>query len=174
MGYKSLLIIAVLSVSKVFAQEYERSDWRHWSDFDGDCQNTRQELLIQASLKEVSFTNERGCTVAGGRWVGPYTGRYFTLAGQVDIDHVIPLKYAHDHGGAAWSPLLKKVFANDPDNLLIVEKGANRRKGAKGPSGYLPQESFQCEYLRLWEFLAAKYELDLSPEDEALIEGRGC
>ena len=148
---------------------YDRSDWRHWEDFDRDCQNTRHELLISSSLEYVTFTNENMCTVDRGRWIGPYTGNTFTLASDVDIDHIIPLKYAHDHGGGEWSILLKKVFANDNENLLIVEDNANQSKGARGPSEYLPRIEYQCEYAAKWAYLAKKYELILDPLDNNLI-----
>lgn len=110
-------------------------------------------------------------------WIGPYTGQVFTIASDVDIDHIIPLKYAHDHGGALWSPLLKKVFANDPDNLLVTEDNANQSKGAKGPSEYMPPlTSYHCEYMRRWRFLASKYELEIDRRDADLITLtlRGC
>ena len=45
-------------------------------------------------------------------WIGAFTGKEFTKASDVDIDHKIPVKYAHDHSGADWSPLLKRLFAN--------------------------------------------------------------
>jgi 3-isopropylmalate dehydratase small subunit len=67
--------------------------------------------------------------VATGIWLGPFTGEVFTLASDVDIDHIIPLRYAHGHSGADWSPLLKKVFANDPDNILVTKDNANQTKG---------------------------------------------
>ena len=46
-----------------FISVYSREDWPHWIDEDGDCQNTRQELLIAASLVPVQFTNANHCTV---------------------------------------------------------------------------------------------------------------
>lgn len=79
---------------------YDRDTWKHWEDFDGDCQNTRHELLIASSEVPVTFTSTTGCTVATGQWLDPYTGDTYTLASDLDIDHVIPLNYAHLHGGA--------------------------------------------------------------------------
>ena len=163
---QSLLLIAGTALAQSGnLPDYARNDWRHWEDFDGDCQNTRQELLISRSQIAVSFTSSRACTVALGQWLDPYTGSTFSKASDVDIDHVIPLQYAHDHGGAQWSPLLKKLFANDPDNLLIVDDGENQRKGAKGPAQYLPRLQYRCEYVRRWQQLTEKYELQLARQD---------
>ncbi len=166
LALQALLLLSSTALTQSSAPPvYERSHWRHWEDFDGDCQNTRQELLISQSQIAVSFTSTRGCTVEIGLWLDPYTGSSFSKASDVDIDHVIPLKYAHDHGGAQWSPLLKKLFANDPDNLLVVDDGENQLKGAKGPSQYLPRRQYRCEYVRRWQHLTEKYELQLARQD---------
>jgi len=152
-----------------FRTPYLREDWAHWQDFDGDCQNTRGELLLSRSLSEVTFRDASNCAINTGEWVDPYTEKLFTMASDVDIDHVIPLSYAHEHGGASWSRLLKQVFANDSENLLIVQDNVNQSKGAKGPSEYLPIESYQCEYAQKWNFLIGKYELILDIKDSSVI-----
>jgi len=86
------------------------------------------------------------------------SGKQLTRASDLDVDHVIPLKWAHDHGGGAWSAAKKEIFANDAINLLVVDDGLNQKKGAKGPDEWLPpNRAFRCEYLFIWEQVLEKY-----------------
>ena len=144
---------------------YSRDDWLHWVDIDGDCQDTRAELLIAYSRVEVEFRANDNCVVESGEWLGPYSGNIFRSARDIDIDHVIPLNYASKNGGISWNKQKKEAFANDPINLLAVSSTENRKKGAKGPSQYLPNRIYECAYVKLWLDIAAKYELVLASED---------
>ena len=80
---------------------YDRSAWRHWIDADRDCQNTRHEVLIEESLTPVTFKTDKGCRVVSGNWLGAYSGEVFTDASKLDIDHLVPLKEAHESGSHA-------------------------------------------------------------------------
>lgn len=149
---------------------FNEDDWNFEQDFDNDCQSTRQEMLVLTSRVEARFTNPRNCIVRTGEWLDEYTGDVFTVATQVDIDHVIPRLYAHTHGGDRWPQSKKIQFSNDPLNLMIVEKREIRRKSNRGPSRYLPRKEFQCEYARLWRGLAAKYDLDIDQRDNSALK----
>ncbi len=145
-------------------------DWSYEQDFDNDCQSTRQEMLILTSRSEPQFTNPRNCVVRTGDWLDEYTGKTFTVATKIDLDHVIPLMYAHTHGGDRWPANKKLQFANDPINLVLVEKREIRRKSNRGPGRYLPREEFQCEYVHLWQGIAKKYDLDIDNRDLQVIK----
>ena len=114
-----------------YSKLYNRDDWDHWIDADGDCQDTRGEILIRDSLKPVTYHSNAKCRVTGGLWELPYIGGTVTNAQQLDIDHIIPLKWAHGHGGDRWTALQKRNFANDPDNLLATSSSANRSKRSR-------------------------------------------
>ena len=148
---------------------FNEDDWPFEEDFDQDCQSTRQEMLILTSRTEVKYTNPRNCVVRTGEWLDEYTGKVFTVAVQVDVDHVIPRMYAHTHGGDRWMPDKKIAFSNDPLNIMLVEKREIRRKSDRGPNRYLPREEFQCEYAQLWDALADKYDLQLGTSDRNTI-----
>ncbi|MGM0953782.1 MAG: HNH endonuclease family protein [Pseudomonadota bacterium] len=53
-------------------------------------------------------------------------------ASKIDIDHVVPLKWAWQHGANKWTKEKRERFANDPRNLWSVELSLNSQKGAKG------------------------------------------
>nr|WP_286715341.1 DUF1524 domain-containing protein [Marinobacter sp. tcs-11] len=46
---------------------------------------------------------------------------------QVEADHVVPLRFAWEHGARTWTDDRRREFANDPRNILIVEASLNRR-----------------------------------------------
>ena len=107
---------------------------------------TRRKGLTTESLVDVAFEPDRNCRVASGRWYGAFTGAYVDTPGDLDIDHLVPLKNAHDSGGSAWSSAKKEDYANylgDSDHLIAVTKGANRSKGAKRPEEWrLPDQGY--------------------------------
>ena len=145
-----------LSISEISSSipEYNRDDWNHWIDENSDCQNTRHEVLIEESQETVTYTSDTFCSVSTGKWYGFYTGQYYYNASDLDIDHFIPLKNAHQSGGYNWSTAKKEEFANyrlDPDNLIAVNLSANRSKGAKGPDEWKPSNTdYWCEYAYDW------------------------
>ena len=133
---------------------YDRDDWSHWSDDDGDCQNIRHEVLQDETFEAVTFTTSSNCYVDSGKWYGVYTATYYYSASELDVDHFVPLKNAHDSGGYEWSLAKKKEYANyleDSDHLIAVQSGANRSKGARGPEGWKPANTeYWCQYAYDW------------------------
>ena len=148
---------------------FNEDDWSFEEDFDGDCQSTRQEMLVLTSRNEVRYTNPRNCVVRTGEWLDEYTGEVFEVAVKLEVDHVIPRMYAHTHGGDRWMAEKKLLFANDPLNIMLVERREIRRKRDRGPSRYLPRDEFQCEYINLWDQISEKYNLQLSASDKSTI-----
>ncbi|MDU0356296.1 hypothetical protein RS130_22555 [Paraglaciecola aquimarina] len=86
-----------------FTALYDRKDWPHWLDIDKDCQNTRHEILLRTSTKVVSFKSDKQCNVLAGEWYDPYSSEVFTTSKELDLDHIVPLKFAHGHGASNWS-----------------------------------------------------------------------
>lgn len=168
-----LIIIASCNASEPSASEtippYDRSEWGRWIDADGDCQDSRQEVLIEESLIPVAFEDEKNCRVASGKWKCQYTGMVFTDPSDLDIDHVVSLKEAHYAGGWKWSREKKRAFFNDlecSNVLMAVDNGTNRSKGARGPSEWMPPDaSFHCAYVKARMTVFNAYELHFNCKD---------
>lgn len=145
------------SEGREFSYLYNRDDWKHWSDFDGDCMNTRHEMLLAQADSQVKLSPD-GCYVSSGVWLDPFSGKNYTRASELDVDHVVPLKWANDHGGGMWTREKKERFANDTINLLVVDDALNQAKGAKGPSEWMPpNHAFRCDYLKIWQSVLKAY-----------------
>ena len=108
-----LLLVIAGSVCAETSPDYNRNNWNHWIDHVSDCLDTRHELLLRESLTAVTFDQNNNCRVVGGLWYGPFLGKFFIGASDLDVDHIIPLKWAHMHGGWRWTAEQRQLFAND-------------------------------------------------------------
>jgi hypothetical protein len=153
---------------------YVRKDFSHWSDFDKDCKNTRHEILKERSRIPV-IMNRKNCKVVEGKWDDYYFPEIHTLAKNLDIDHLVPLKHAHDAGASAWTKKQKELFANDPENLVVTYKKYNREKGAKRIDEWLPlSKSYACKYIKDWVKVKNKYQLYITDKEKKTISLIKC
>ncbi len=155
--------------------DYDRHDWKHWTDADGDCQDARQEVLVAESRIGPDFRTERKCRVTSGEWLAPYTGTVVTDPGKLDIDHMVPLGNAHASGASNWSANQRERYANyldDPQHLIAVTASANRSKGARGPEDWKPEDrSYWCQYAVDWITIKDDWGLTVTQrEHDALVE----
>ncbi len=157
------------SARKSSSNKYDRSSWGSWSDEDGDCQKLRHEILITSSEVPVVFKSNKKCQVRSGKWFDVYSGKYFGLADQMEIDHVVAVKEAWLSGGKNWDQKMKREFYNDTDNLLPVSRTAHRPKGAQDIAQWLPPKAFQCDYLKIWLKVKSKYALTFDKREKRAI-----
>lgn len=155
---------------QINAQVYSRAHYGSgWADDDGDCQNTRHELLAERSTAPVRFKDGSECIVVFGRWISPFTNQVIQDARQLDADHIVPLSWSWQRGAADWPDRKREQFANDPANVLIVESSLNRSKSDKGPDRWLPPEG-RCGYTARFARIVAKYRLQPRPDELARIK----
>ena len=172
---EGLVLQVTVAVAESNIPKYDRGEWRHWIDEDGDCQNARQEVLIEESTVQVAFESSDDCRVESGGWVGPYTGREVSSPGDLDVDHMVPLENAHRSGAWAWDRDRKREYANYllyEDHLIATTSGANRSKASKGPEEWRPPlESYWCDYATDWVVIKDRWLLTVTESEfQALRE----
>ena len=153
--------------------DYDRGDWRHWVDEDGDCQDARQEVLVSESLDRVTFETDRECRVATGQWWAPHLGHHLGNPGHIDVDHHVPLKNAHLSGGWAWSSEEKERYANylgEENHLVAISSRHNRSKGARGPEEWAPPDNaLWCDYASDWAEIKERWRLTMTPVESEIV-----
>lgn len=158
------ILLALPVTAEVGASTYQRSYFKLWVDADHDCQNTRAEVLIAETRAPVTFTTSYHCTVKTGRWFSPYDNATWTLASDVDIDHLVPLAEAWKSGARLWSAWNRERYANDLGfyaTLIAVTDNVNQAKGDRDPSQWLPPvTAYRCQYAMNW--VQVKYRWRLS------------
>jgi hypothetical protein len=66
---------------------YDRDLFKHWITISGTC-DTRETVLKRDGSSVVTST---ACASTSGSWYSDYDGVTFTVASDLDIDHLVPL-----------------------------------------------------------------------------------
>ncbi len=165
-----LIFFPLIAVSEQ-CPKYNRNEYGGWIDADGDCQRTRTEVLIEESTTPVTFKSVKRCEILTGTWIDPFSGRTFKNPSKLDIDHVVPLKEAHQSGAWKWTQERKQNYANyivNQNHLMAVYLSENRSKKDKDPAEWLPSNRMYWKTYALiwieikneWGLTADKVELD--------------
>lgn len=168
--------IAKLPVAKEVTSGYEREKFNHWVDADGDCQDARNEVLLEESRKKA-----RGrCEVSRGAWLSTYDNVTLKRPGGLDIDHMVPLKESWESGADAWSDEEREAYANDlgdPRALIAVTAATNRSKGDQDPADWMPDAtSYHCTYVADWVAVKIRWSLFVDRAEKSALKriAAGC
>jgi hypothetical protein len=156
---------------------YSRDQFKHWIDADKDFCDTRSEILERDALPGTEHRNSKGC-VDGAQVRDPYSGKIVTEApgagSLVDIDHVVALGNTWQTGAQQLSATQRQALANDPLNLLAVDRSLNRQKGDGDAATWLPPlKSGRCNYVTRQVQVKVKYKLWVTQAEHDAI-ARNC
>jgi hypothetical protein len=169
---RNLALILVLK-AEGGSTTYSRTYFKHWIDADGDCQNTRTEVLIAESRVTPTYTSSSHCSVARGKWYSWYDGKTWTYPADVDIDHVVALKEAWESGGRNWTANNRQRFANDLGHswsLDAVTDNVNQSKGDRDPAEWLPPlTSVRCKYAIHWVTVKYRWRLSVNSAERTKL-----
>jgi hypothetical protein len=152
---------------------YDRTLFRHWVDANGDCQNARAEVLISEAEPDtpLTYTTSGKCTVSTGRWFSYYDRVSWTLASDVDIDHMVPLAEAWGSGASAWTSARREAYANDLGDyrtLVGVTDNVNQSKSDQDPSTWLPTYD-KCRYVAEWVAVKIRWGLTADSAEKSVL-----
>ena len=144
---------------------YDRDSYDYPADVDGDCVNTRHEVLASQSTVEPQMSGD-GCYVSEGSWTDPYSGDVYTNPRDLQIDHIVPLYNAHRSGASGWSVERRAEFAIYIGNLIAVEGGLNQEKGSASPDEWRPPDrTYWCEYAEVYAQVKSDWGLTVTSEE---------
>lgn len=152
---------------------YSRAKFPHWQSQSrkGAGCDTREVVLKRDGT---GVQQDDQCRATSGTWRSAYDGKSFTVANQLDIDHVVPLANAWRSGADAWSTQRRRALANDltQPQLIAVSAASNRSKGDQSPDQWKPTlRTYWCTYARAWVDVKQHYALSVtSAEKTALTE----
>lgn len=162
-----------VSVAAESNSYYDRAKFGSWSDANGDCQNTRHEVLIAESLVTPTYSSTR-CTVTRGKWLSRWDNRTWTYPGDVDIDHHVPLAEAWGSGARHWTSTDRRRYNDDlyGPALNAMTDNLNSSKQASDPAQWLPPyAASRCTYAIWWVQVKYRWRLSMDSAERTTLSG---
>ncbi|KAL4787031.1 hypothetical protein BJX76DRAFT_354640 [Aspergillus varians] len=151
------------------SSSYDRDLFPHWISQGNSC-NTRDRVLIRDGANVQTGSS---CAITSGSWFSEYDGETWTLASDVDIDHVVPLANAWNSGASEWTTDEREAFANDLDipQLIAVTDNVNQQKSDSGPEEWVPPlASYHCTYGKMWVNVKYTYGLTVTSAEKSALD----
>lgn len=166
-----LIVVSLFICNICSAKTYSPDIWGLWQV--DNCQSTRTRVLLTQAMQSTLIMKggKTGkCSIQSGDFLDPYTGSTLHYSDGLDIDHIVPRKWAWEHGASRWRQKKRYAFGNDPLNLVGVDNSTNRSKGDKPPSQWLPPNNvFQCEYVYRFNAVVKMYKLTYDAKEKAFV-----
>jgi len=168
------VVFAFNLASPGLADQYKRAKFQKsgWST-KGGMTIRHQILAARAMGKFILYDNGSSKKVVLGTWRDEMTGLVYRAENPfrlLEIDHLIPLKWAWDHGAENWDYAKRNKFANDRRFLLITAKSVNGSKSEKGADLYLPiNRDLACTYLVKFQEGVMEYDLKPTASESTLM-----
>lgn len=162
-------MLNALPVNEEVETGYDRDLFKHWVSENGTGCDTRVAVL----LREAVNGTQADCVVSG-TWTSLYDGLVFTDPGDLDIDHMVPLKEAWGSGAYGWDADTRKAYANDleyPYSLIAVSASSNRAKSDQDPAEWMPSHLSGCEYVARWVGVKYRWHLAVDSAEKNAILG---
>ncbi|MEV7563936.1 HNH endonuclease family protein [Streptomyces tanashiensis] len=154
---------------------YSRDLFPHWITQSGTC-NTRETVLKRDGVNVVT---DSSCAATSGSWYSEYDGATWTVASDLDIDHMVPLAEAWRSGANSWTTAQRQSFANDltRPQLIAVTDNVNQAKGDLDPAKWLPSRTaYRCTYVRAWVHVKYHWNLSVDSAEKSALQSvlNGC
>lgn len=156
---------------------YDRSSFGPaWADTDRNGCDQRNDVLARDLTAVTHKPGTQNCVVLTGTLEDPYTGKEIsftrgsTTSTAVQIDHMVPLSWAFQHGAGAWTEQRREQLATDLSNLTAVDGPTNEAKSDQGPGTWLPPaSSYDCTYVARFTYVVHRYDLTIDSADRSAI-----
>jgi hypothetical protein len=146
-----------------------------WADIDRNGCDQRNDVLHRDLAQVEVRDGTQGCVVIAGVLDDPYSGETVRFAketaAEVPIDHVVPLAAAWAQGAVGWTAEERRLFANDPANLMATTREQNSSKGDSTADEWLPEDpAYGCSYATVVVTVKQSYSLSVTSDESAALE----
>ena len=146
-----------------------------WADVDRNGCDQRNDVLHRDLTGVEVREGTQNCVVIAGVLDDPYTGETVPFekadAGNVPIDHVVPLAAAWVQGAADWTTQERTAFANDLGNLMATTREQNSAKGDSTADEWVPPDpTYACSYATVVITVKDRYALSVTPAEADELE----
>ena len=151
-------------VSEIRVSTHENTEKYNRDDWEKPAKKFTLDGEKVSRVKYDTYTSQYLISKDPFVYKDPYTDKEITDIKIIDFDHIIPLNYVAKYGDINWTNEQKNKFAQDENVGVSVLNKENRRKGAKGPSEWLPKVN-QGDYCYSWLLIAKEFGIALRQQD---------